>query len=150
MLSGHDRSWNPPLAPAACRLPPETIDALPAHRTQWVARKLAAGNAWGDADLITCTATGAQTTPNHADSAWRSLRTVAGVPETVRLPDLRHTHASFLIAAGENAKVIRERLGHKRVSTTLDIYGHLMDDMQDTAAVAMGRLIWSDSTGTQG
>ena len=132
------------------RLSPETVEVLRACHPRWAARKLRAGDAWSDADLITCTDSGDPITPNHADSAWRALRTVAGIPETVRLHDLRHTHASFLIAADENAKVIQERLGHKRVSTTLDIYGHLMDDMQATAAVAMGRLIWSDSTGTEG
>jgi hypothetical protein len=38
----------------------------------------------------------------------------------------------------------------RRPSTTLGIYGHLMDDIQDTAAGAMGRLIWGDKTGTDG
>lgn len=130
------------------RLSPETIDALRGYRKEWAARKLAAGEAWGDSDLITCTGTGKPITPNHADSAYRALRRMAGIPETVRLHDLRHTHASFLIQSGENPKAIQERLGHKRVSTTLDIYGHLMNDMQDTAAAAMGKLIWSDATGT--
>ena len=130
------------------RLSPETIEALRAHRPQWAARKLKAGEAWGESDLITCTDAGEPITPNHADAAWRTLRRMAGIPATVRLHDLRHTHASFLIQSGENPKVIQERLGHKRVSTTLDIYGHLMADMQDTAAGAMGRMIWNDKTGT--
>lgn len=130
------------------RLSPMTIDALRSYRPQWAARKLAAGEAWGDNDLITCTDAGAPVTPNHADTAYRTLRRMAGIPDTVRLHDLRHTHAFFLIQAGENPKVIQERLGHKRVSTTLDIYGHLMDDMQDTAAGAMEKMIWSDRTGT--
>jgi integrase len=132
------------------RLSPETIDVLKAERKEWAARRLRAGDAWQDADLISCTDGGAPITPNAADAAYRTLRRMAGIPETVRLHDLRHTHASFLIAAGENAKVVQERLGHKRVSTTLDIYGHLMDDMQDTAASAMGKLIWSNADGTTG
>ncbi len=131
------------------RLSPETVQVLREERKAWAARKLAAGEAWGDADLITCTPTGDPITPNHADTAYRGLRRMAGIPETVRLHDLRHTHASFLIQSGENAKVIQERLGHKRVSTTLDIYGHLMDDMQDTAAGAMGRLMRASRTGTE-
>jgi integrase len=130
------------------RLSPETIEALKGYRKVWATRKLAAGKEWGDADLITCTDTGQPITPNHADAMYRQLRRMAGIPETVRLHDLRHTHASFLIQSGENPKAIQERLGHKRVSTTLDIYGHLMTDMQDTAASAMGKLIWSDATGT--
>lgn len=130
------------------RLSPETVEALRSERPRWLRRKLAAGEAWADTDLITCTGTGEPITPNHADTAYRALRRMAGIPATVRLHDLRHTHASFLIQSGENPKVIQERLGHKRVSTTLDIYGHLMDDMQDTAAGAMGAMIWSDATGT--
>lgn len=130
------------------RLSPETIEALKTHRKSWAARKLARGEAWGDADLITCTDMGEPITPNYADAMYRQLRRMAGLPENVRLHDLRHTHASFLIQSGENPKVISERLGHKRVSTTLDIYGHLMNDMQDTAASAMGKLIWRDATGT--
>ena len=130
------------------RLSPETVDVLRTYRPQWAARKLRAGETWGTSDLITCTERGEPVTPNHADAAYRTLRRMAGIPATVRLHDLRHTHASFLIQSGENAKVIQERLGHKRVSTTLDIYGHLMDDMQDTAAAAMGKLIWRDATGT--
>ncbi len=130
------------------RLSPETAQILREDRKVWAARKLAAGQAWGEADLITCTDTGDAITPNHADAVYRALRRSVGIPETVRLHDWRHTHASFLIQAGENTKVIQERLGHRRPSTTLDIYGHLMDDMQDTAAGAMGRLIWGDKTGT--
>ncbi len=130
------------------RLSPETIEAIRAHRPQWAALKLKAGKAWQDFDLITCTATGAPITPNIADAAYRTLRRMAGIPDTVRLHDLRHTHASFLIQSGENPKVIQERLGHRRVSTTLDVYGHLMDDMQDTAAGAMGKMIWNGKTGT--
>jgi len=128
------------------RLSPETVAALRDQRPHWLRRKLAAGKMWGILDLITCTNTGEPITPNHADAAYRTLRRIAAMPDTIRLHDLRHTHASFLIAAGENPKVIQERLGHKRVSTTLDIYGHLMEDMQDTAADAMGKLIWSGKT----
>ncbi len=130
------------------RLSPETVEVLGEERKRWAARKLVAGDTWADTNLITCSETGEPITPNHADAAYRRLRRMAGIPDTVRLHDLRHTHASFLIQAGENAKVIQERLGHKPVSTTLDIYGHLMDDMQDTATSAMGRLIRGDRTGT--
>jgi integrase len=48
--------------------------------------------------------------------------------------DLRHTHASLLIAQGEHPKVIQERLGHASIKTTLDIYGHLFDGLDEAAA----------------
>jgi len=61
----------------------------------------------------------------------------SSVGGSLRFHDLRHTHAAMLIANGENVKVIQERLGHKDVSTTLNIYGHLMPGMGRAAA---GRL----------
>jgi integrase len=45
-----------------------------------------------------------------------------------RFHDLRHTHASALIAAGWHAKKIQVRLGHSSFQVTMDVYGHLMDN----------------------
>ena len=52
----------------------------------------------------------------------------------MRFHDLRHTHAALLIANNENPKVTQERLGHKDVSTTLNVYGHLMPGLGRDAA----------------
>jgi integrase len=49
----------------------------------------------------------------------------------VRFHELRHTHASLLLQAGEHAKVVSERLGHSSVAFTLDTYGHLMPGMEE-------------------
>ena len=46
---------------------------------------------------------------------------------------LRHTHATVLLAAGIHPKIIQERLGHSNISTTLDIYSHLVAGMQQAA-----------------
>jgi len=48
--------------------------------------------------------------------------------------DLRHTHASRLIAAGEHPKAIQTRLGHPSIQVTIDRYGHLMDGLDDQTA----------------
>ncbi len=50
------------------------------------------------------------------------------------LHGLRHTHATSLIAAGVPVKVISDRLGHANISTTMDIYGHVLPTMQRQAA----------------
>jgi hypothetical protein len=49
----------------------------------------------------------------------------AGLPETLRLYDLRHTCASLLIAQGASVKAVQAQLGHATASITLDTYGHL-------------------------
>ncbi len=59
-------------------------------------------------------------------------------------PDLRHTHAALLIAAGEHPKVIESRLGHASISTTLDTYGHLFNGLDEAAADHIDDL-WSQS-----
>ena len=48
----------------------------------------------------------------------------ADVPQ-IRVHDLRHSHASFLIERSYPVIAIKERLGYKNIQTTLDIYGHL-------------------------
>lgn len=50
-----------------------------------------------------------------------------------RLHDLRHTHATELLQAGVNPKIVQERLGHSKIETTLNIYSHLIPSMQKNA-----------------
>jgi integrase len=50
---------------------------------------------------------------------------------------LRHTHATMLLEAGINPKVVSERLGHASIATTMDIYSHVLPDIQDQAALAV-------------
>lgn len=47
-----------------------------------------------------------------------------------RVHDLRHSHASWLIAKGVPLPYIQARLGHENITTTVDLYGHLLPDMQ--------------------
>jgi integrase len=48
----------------------------------------------------------------------------------ITLHGLRHTHATVLLEAGENPKVVQERLGHTTITTTMDIYSHVTPTMQ--------------------
>jgi len=47
--------------------------------------------------------------------------------------DLRHTYATRLFELGENPKTVSELLGHANVSTTSDIYIHVLDSMKEKA-----------------
>jgi integrase len=62
-----------------------------------------------------------------------------------RLHDLRHTHASLLLAAGTLVKVVSERLGHASVVITMEIYAHVMPGMQSDAAARFAALIGDGS-----
>jgi integrase len=68
---------------------------------------------------------------NSFTVAWhRALVTVDG-PAGLRLHDLRHSHASALIAAGESVKTVQVRMGHASAMVTLDVYGHLWPDSEE-------------------
>lgn len=59
------------------------------------------------------------------------------VPEPKpRFHDLRHSHVAWLIASGVSLPVIQARLGHEKITTTIDTYGHLLPDLQTAAAQA--------------
>jgi integrase len=57
------------------------------------------------------------------------------------LHDLRHTHASLLLAAGVHPKVVSERLGHASVAMTMDVYNHTIPALQESAAALFATLV---------
>lgn len=69
-------------------------------------------------------------------------RTVAklDVP-SISLHDLRHTHATLLLKAGVNVKVVSERLGHANIAFTMHVYQHVLPGMQAAAADAFAHLL---------
>lgn len=52
---------------------------------------------------------------------------------TIRLHDLRHTHATMLLTAGVHPKVVQERLGHQTIAITMDLYSHVQPTTQREA-----------------
>ena len=52
-----------------------------------------------------------------------------------------HTCATLLLQAGQPVHVVSERLGHKKVEITLNIYAQVLPDMQQGAAATMGALL---------
>jgi integrase-like protein len=56
----------------------------------------------------------------------------------VRIHDLRHAHASWLLAGGADLQVVKDRLGHANISTTA-IYLHTLPDADETALMPWTR-----------
>ncbi len=122
------------------RLTEETLGVLRSHRKRQTESRLACAD-WQDNDLIVTTQKGTPVSP--AGNVHRSFGAIvkhAGL-RPIRVHDLRHTHATILLLAGVPAKIVSERLGHASVGITLDIYSHVLPDMQDEAANAFSRIM---------
>lgn len=62
--------------------------------------------------------------------------------ETIRFHDLRHTSATLLIHEGEHPKVIQARLGHSSITTTMNTYGHLLEETDQRASTHFDKLFY--------
>jgi integrase len=105
---------------------------------------------WGGDHVVT-DGTGRQTSTWAIERAIRSARRkVAGLPEAFRFHDLRHYLASLLIGSGLDVKVVQHRLRHGSAKTTLDTYGHMWPDSDESARAAVGAVLAArgDSSGT--
>ena len=91
----------------------------------------------GPDDLVFCRQDGQPIRPKTVSDSFRRTVTRAGL-KGFRFHDLRHTHASLLLLEGVHVKVVSERLGHAGVGITLNRYSHLLQGIQEQAAVQLG------------
>jgi len=84
---------------------------------------------------------------NFFKRCWRPILHQAGL-ENVRFHDLRHSHASQLLAAGVAPQIVSQRLGHGDVNVTLRVYAHLLPGMQEAARDQLND-IFTDRDGDQ-
>lgn len=82
----------------------------------------------------------------------RARAKIPGMPEGFRFHDLRHYLASLLIRSGADVKVVQARLRHASAKTTLDCYGHLWPDADESTRTAVGAVLAAraDSLRTRG
>jgi len=116
-------------------LPGLAVAALRKHRTEQARHRLSLGAAYTDNDLIVCAPDGQPAKPDTLTSDFSQFRDRHGF--AVRFHDLRHSHASQLLRQGVPLQVVSQRLGHAKVSITLDVYAHLLPGMQEGAVQSM-------------
>lgn len=115
----------------AVLLAPEAVSLLRAHGVAEEIRLSSFGPNFKRAPYVFTNSVGAQMDAGGLRRAWARIKKTAKVE--MRFHDLRHAHAAMLIRGGVHSKVIQERLRHKQISTTMDIYGHLMPGLQAEA-----------------
>jgi integrase len=122
------------------------LRTLQHHRVRQAKWKLKLGDLYQDQGLIFANETGGLLdAQNIVNRHFKPLLKRAGLP-AIRLYDLRHSHATLLMAAGEHPKVVQERLGHSTITLTLDTYTHVVPGMQELASSRLEALLSSSAT----
>lgn len=117
-----------------------TVTVLRRWKATQAGWRLAVGAGWRDNGLVFTTVDGSAHHPDLVARRFERLAIKAGVAP-IRFHDLRHTHASHWLAAGQNIKALSERLGHADASITLKVYAHLMPGQGRDAALAVAAFV---------
>lgn len=107
---------------------------------RWRRRLRSDGLRHGPDDWMFLNASGRFLNPESVSQLFDRIVRRTSLPH-LRYHDLRHTHASLLIAAGVPIKVVSERLGHSHPAFTMHTYQHLLPGMSAAAAEQFAALI---------
>jgi integrase len=122
-------------------VPAATMAALRIRREQQERDEQAAGPSWAGSGLVFTTMAGRPLDPRNVSRSWYSLRDRAGLGP-VRFHDLRHSCASFLIAAGTSPRTVMKTLGHSQISLTMNTYAHVLPEVERAAVDAAAQVIF--------
>jgi integrase len=130
-------------------LTPFATAALHEHHKRQLEERMRVADMWQEAGYVFTTPLGAPLgAPLYASGARKAyyrLIKQAGL-QRIRPHDLRHSAATLLLLRGVPVKVVSEMLGHASVAITMDLYAHVLPDMQRDAAAAMQQLLQRQSS----
>jgi len=129
----------------------EIVELLRAHkahqaevkmrsRTTYHDHGLVFAKEWSDVGRRTAELGNPLQANNLGQREYARLIRDAGV-RRIKFHGLRHTSATLLLDAGVPPKVVQERLGHKQIATTLDIYAHVLPSMQREASERLAAVL---------
>jgi integrase len=95
----------------------------------------------GDTGLVFTTHLGGPLEPRNVNRSWYAIRSRAGLTN-FRLHDLRHSCASFMLAAGASPRTVMKTLGHSQIGLTMNTYAHVLPEVERAAIDAAARAIF--------
>lgn len=116
-------------------IPSSVIVALQAYKVLWDKMRADNADVWVDPsyNFLICHSYGMPIYPKSLSDKWRKFVNKIGI-RYIRFHDIRHTSVTILINRGIHAKIISERIGHAKISTTMDVYGHVIRSADAAAA----------------
>jgi integrase len=119
-----------------------TIEVLKIQAARQLEEQTEFDEVWVETGLVFTQKNGAALDPESISRYFRQAVKQSLLP-SIRLHDLRHTHATLALQAGIHPKVVSERLGHATISITLDTYSHAIPAMQEEAAALIAALVFA-------
>ena len=122
---------------------PYVLNILRQQRARQMGWQLKSFGAWENPlHLVFTNEIGRNLSPQTVYLHFKKLAEAIGHPEA-RFHDLRHTYAVAALQAGDDVKTVQETLGHHTAAFTLDVYGHVTEQMQQASAARMEQFIKS-------
>ena len=125
-------------------MPAQLMQKLRKHRLNCKANQLRLGSAYEVNDYIIVHPDGKPIYPEYLSQMLTKLQKKADLPQC-RFHDLRHLCATIMLLQGVNVKVAQERLGHKDIATTMNIYSHVLPSSAREAAEKIGSLVFASA-----
>ena len=123
---------------------PFVVELLQKEKAKQDANKEYYEDLYEESGLVFTDESGHRITPQAAYRAFKLVVTELGMPQ-VRFHDLRHSYAVASLRSGDDAKTVQENLGHATAAFTLDVYGHVTEQMKTESANRMEAFIQSVS-----
>jgi len=114
-------------------LSPSLVVLLWDHKIRQEQQKKLLGIPSSPTDLVFSHPDGRPLRPNSVSRAFKNIVRSLSLQD-IPLHSLRHAHATIMLQQGVHPKIVQERLGHSSISTTLDIYSHVVPGLQQAAA----------------
>jgi integrase len=114
----------------------QAIEVLKQQRSSIVKLENVNDKDWDNLDLVFPSSVGTPLMRKRLRDNFYLVLKVAGLPR-IRLHDLRHTAASLLLNHGVPVLIVSKRIGHSKPSITMDVYGHVIPTIQESAAYLM-------------
>ena len=111
---------------------------LKKHKKQQLENRMKYGKLYIDSNAVCTKEDGELVTPSVVK--WNTRRISNALSLSFNFHSLRHTHAPLLLENGAKMKEISERLGHSRISITMDTYSHVTDKMRNETVDIMENL----------
>ncbi len=115
---------------------PWVMQVLRRHRGHQTEQRLLYGEVWENSGLVFTDELGHHLAIHTVYKAFKAAAASIGSP-TTRFHDLRHTYAVASIRSGDDIKTVQNNLGHATAAFTLDVYGHVTDQMKQQSAARM-------------